>query len=999
MGQKLVVGPLNKGLRNDVTAFNIDNDSFPTLINAYQWRGRVKRKRGTSLLGRLQRYIGTTNGAGTLVVTILPVPIQTGVVSFAVGTDVFIDPGTTADPGTQTLITNSTTGTGTLNRVTGVLTITTSKLNTDVIYYPRQPVLGLEDFVLATNAFPGTIAFDINYAYNISTSDPYAITNISFYKNASTDVTNLPGYAAKTTWTPIWWNGQDYQQFWTVNYAGALWATNGIETPFDTTNIGMPFYGPTTTPALTAAAQVSATTVDFTVAGNNLVVGDFVFANEFVGGSGLNFQSGYVTTAGNTFRVTFPFATIAAGAYTPGILQLLTTQNSTTADLAKDCIRWYDGDPTTGVVPTAFSTGKGWVNYCPPLSQAIYSISNLPAAIYYLVGARIIVPFKDRLLFLGPVVQSSSGSPIYLQDTVIYSQNGTPYYTASYTNTPSAVIDTPVSATNVFHSILVPINQTSTSPAMFEDQTGFGGFISAGVDERLNTVSTSRDALIMGFDTLQIRFIFTGNDISPFEFYLINSELGSSSTFSAINVDKGVITRGSRGFLLTGQTECVRIDSEIPDEVFEFNLQNNGVERVCSQRDYINEWIYFTYPGDQNSFKFPNQTLLYNYRDVSWALIYEAYTTYGSFRRQSGFIWSTVGNTYPTWADWNDPWSAGTSNLFQQEVISGNQQGFILFRDEGTGEGNSLYIQNIAASVITSPDHVLSDDDFIIITGCLGTVGSQVNGKIFKVTNSTQNTFTINPLIASGTYLGGGFITRLYVPYIQTKQFPIAWDMARKTRIGVQQYLLTTTEVGQIALLIFLSQNSSDPYNDGPIVPDLNSQNDSLIYSTVLYTCPESTNLGLTPANINLQSTTAVQQQQTWHRMNTSLIGDTIQIGFTISEDQMFTYTNVNDPSTITAASQATQCVLTCNNEFSVGDLIKITGVLGMTQLNFVESSYNYYQVVSANSTSVTLLVDSTAFTAYISGGIAQRVGLLLQNSEIELHRFIMDISPSQVLA
>ncbi len=55
----------------------------------------------------------------------------------------------------------------------------------------------------------------------------------------------------------------------------------------------------------------------------------------------------------------------------------------------------------------------------------------------------------------------------------------------------------------------------------------------------------------------------------------------------------------------------------------------------------------------------------------------------------------------------------------------------------------------------------------------------------------------------------------------------------------------------------------------------------------MLFTCPESTNLGLTTANINLQMPTAIQQQQIWHRMNTSLIGDTVQIGFTLSDEQM----------------------------------------------------------------------------------------------------------------
>ena len=44
---KIVVGPIPKGLRKDVEPFNIDNSNFPVLLNAYQWRGRVKRKRGT----------------------------------------------------------------------------------------------------------------------------------------------------------------------------------------------------------------------------------------------------------------------------------------------------------------------------------------------------------------------------------------------------------------------------------------------------------------------------------------------------------------------------------------------------------------------------------------------------------------------------------------------------------------------------------------------------------------------------------------------------------------------------------------------------------------------------------------------------------------------------------------------------------------------------------------------------------------------------------------
>jgi len=885
MGEKIIVGPVGKGLRNDVTPFNIDNDSFPVLLNAYQWRGRAKRKRGTSLLGRLQRYIGTTDAGGNLVVTILPIPIASGIVSFTIDSDIFVDPGG-ASP--VALLTNSA-GTGTLNRATGVLTITGSIALTPVIYYPSLPVLGLEDFTLSSQAFPGTIGFDTDYAYNISPVFPYSITDVSFYKNPSADPIALPGYVPKATWTPTTWNGQDYQQFWTVNYQGALWVTNGINVPFTTTNIGMQFK--TITGAVIGAGGPPAI-VTFTIANHGLVEGDFVFINEILGMTGINFQTGYVINTiafpitANTFAVEFPNATIAGVWVSGGIVQYLTNRS----DTSKDCLRWYDGDPTNGVVPPTFIQGNGWVNFAPPLSQSNFSIADLPPAQYYLVGARMIVPFKDRLLFIGPVVQTSAAnSQIYLQDTVIYSQNGTPYYTASYTNTPNAAIDTPASATNVFHPILVPTNQTATSTAYFEDVTGFGGFITAGIDQPILTTGSNGDVLIMGFRTIQTRLVYSGNDIVPFNFFVINSEFGSGSTFSAVNMDKGIISRGERGFIITGQTEVQRIDLETPDEVFQIRLTNNGEERVCSQRDFINEWLYETYPVNDINYKFPTQTLQYNYRDNSWGIFRESYTHYGSFRKRTGFTWATVGSSLssPRWNAWNKPWNSSQSTLLQPIIIAGNQQGFVMIRDGSTDEGNSLCIQNISSGVITCPNHCLNVGDYIVISGALGTIGTQVNGKIFSVSTTTQNTFVLNPPIGTGTYLGGGLIKRMYVPFIQTKQFPVAWGMGRKTRLGPQQYLFTTTEESQIQLLIYLSQNADSPYNAGPIVPLPNSINNSLIYSTVLYTCPESTNLGLTPANVNLNLITAEFQAQTWHRMNTSLIGDTIQIGFTLSDVQM----------------------------------------------------------------------------------------------------------------
>ncbi len=903
MGQKLVVGPFNKGFRNDRTAFNIDNDNFPTLVNAYQWRGRAKRKRGTSKLGRLQRYFQSnikSYNTGSITITLDGLGKGNILTGFSLQSSGNIVPGsvlvrdTTAgisytDPAMNGMLSPS----GTINYATGDITILAAAGHTvraNFLYYPDLPVMGLEDLSLNLNQYPQTLAFDTTYSYQILPNAPYGIYDVSFYKNPPSSA-SLPGYTPKTvfTVTPTTWNGQDYQQFWTVNYQGALWATNGINVPFQTTNIGMQ-YKPILT--VTVVSVGPPAIADLNIIAHGLIVGDFVFINEVSTTTGINFQTGYVIAVidADNVEVEFPNATIANNG-SGGIAQYLTNRSDTTID----SLRWYDGDPTDGNVTSPTLSGeKGWVNFAPPLSKSVFSIADLPPRQYYLVGARAIVPFKDRLLFFGPVIQTSdANSQVYLQDTIIYSQNGTPYYTASFTGDPSL-------STTTYNPILLPVNQTATASAYWEDQTGFGGFISAGVDQPILTVSTNEDVLVVGFDRLQTRVVYSGNDIVPFNFFLINSELGSGSTFSVINLDKGVLTRGNRGFVLTTQVDAQRFDLDIPDQVFQIQLIDNGAERVTAQRDFINEWIYFTYPKNdpsvQVTHKFPNQTLFYNYRDNSFGIFNEAFTTYGQFRKQTGYTWSNIGNTYPTWRDWNDPWNSGTSTLLQTEVIGGNQQGFVVFRADGTGETESLYIESFVANTVTSPNHCLDEGDYITFSGSLGTISSQINGKIFSVTVIDNDTFTINPQIedpfanpptTTGTYFGGGLITRMYVPYIQTKQFPASWDMGRKTRIGFQQYLLSTTANSQIQLLIFLSQNATNPYNTGPIVPDAFSINNGLVYSTILYTCPESTNLGLTPANINLQTPTAIDQEQIWHRINTSLIGDTVQIGFTMSDEQM----------------------------------------------------------------------------------------------------------------
>ena len=908
MGEKIVVGPINKGLRKDREPFVIDNDSFPVLLNAYQWRGRVKRKRGTSLLGRLQRAMPTASignsGASpwsilNIYSTYVPAitrgnaQLKQGTVIITIGSGpgiVFTDQGdgtmTSATPGNSGTI-DYALGDIVLTHTAGAGVASTASFT----YYPDLPVMGIEDFIVASTAYPLTVLFDTVYAYMISNASPYGVYDVSYYKNPAT--ATYTNYVAKSSWTRLVWTGQDYQQFWTINYQGALWATNGVTSPFSATNIGMQYKAIVAT---TVTGGGPPATVNLQITGHGLVVGDFVFVNEVSTTTGINLQTGYVTTVTdvNNVIVTFPNATIATNG-TGGIAQYLTS----TADSAKSGIRWFDGDPTNGsATAPVTNTTKGWVNFAPPLSNSSsFSIGDAPAGQYYLVGCKILFAFKDRLVFFGPVIQTSSASSqIYLEDTIIWSQNGTPYYTASFTNSA-------ISGTTTFNPILVPSNQTATAPAYFEDVAGYGGYLDTGIDQPINSVSANEDILIMGFDTLQTRVVYTGNDLVPFNVFVINSEYGTSNQFSVINMDQGVLSRGSRGYVITSQNNAERFDLSIPDQFYDINLSDNGVNRFCSARDFDNEWCYFTYPSNDlgigsTKYKFPTQTLLFNYRENTWGIFRESYTTYGTFRKATSFTWGTVGQTYPTWGSWNVPWNANQSTLLNPQVLAGNQQGFLMIREGGTAnEGSSLYIQAIASSTITSPGHSLNIGDYIIIYGALGMTG--MNGLIWKVTPVTVDTFTIssdstpeNPL-PTGSYIGGGVIKRAYIPLIQTRQFPVSWEMARKTRLGPQMYLLTKTYNSKINLWIYLSQNSSEAWNDTTIIPDVDSDNTGLIYSAILYTCPESTNLGLTAPNTNLQQLTTIssdgtsanKQSQIWHRVNTGLIGDTVQVGFTMGKE------------------------------------------------------------------------------------------------------------------
>lgn len=861
MPEQIYIGNFAKGLQLDRLPFAIDNDAFPTMFNFYSWRGRAKRKRGTIFLGQLEvqvesvatatppakfqvGQIGVLDGAGDFSGNLISIfgldasaSITPGSFSLSDGTNTYTEPV----PPDHTLI-GMPGGSGTINYATGALTITggapNGVLTGTFSYFPGLPVMGLRSFVssVSTSLYPLLLAFDTVYSYQVNQStSPVFFYNVNYYKSSQ---------------NPFYWSGGDFQQFWTTNYSGALWATNGKAGFNKATG--------------TYVSGSGTTAIVITLSAGTPIVGDYLWFNEW-GSNTINLKTGIITNvAGPNITVTFTASVTASGT---GLVQFLTYSIA-----GQDGIKWYDGDPTNGTGIPA-STGLGWVNFSPPLSATNVSIENLPAAPYYIVGATAILPFKDTLLFFGPIIQTSSGAPITLQDVVLWSWNGTPYYTVDASGMPS----------------LVPINETANVKAYYVDQTGLGGYLSAGISQPIVTVANNEDVLLVGFGGnigRQTRFVYTGNDLFPFNFFSINSELSSSATFSAITLDRGAVTIGQYGIILTTQQSSQRIDLVIPDSVFQIQALNNGAQRVNSARDFYREWIYFSYPVNNSSWKFPTQTFLWNYRDDTWAIQYENFTTHGTYRQQSKNTWASIGQKFKTWAQWREPWNSGSSSAQFPSIVAGNPQGYVIIKGQGTGESVSGTIAAIANALgnteITSTNHCVNVGDYLYFQGALGTTA--INGSIGKVlTTPTANTFVVDIAFPGGTYEGLGQYVRLSQPLIQTKQFNPYWDQGRQAILRVQKYLMDYTDNAQITVNIYLSQDPDDAWNN----PMLNPSPSSLIYSQLLYTCPENQNIGLTASNVNLQMPTADTQFQIWHRLNTSLLGDSVQIGLTLSDAQM----------------------------------------------------------------------------------------------------------------
>ena len=527
---------------------------------------------------------------------------------------------------------------------------------------------------------------------------------------------------------------------------------------------------------------------------------------------------------------------------TPGSLPLMWTTNffnSTTADV--DPLRYYDGTDWTTLNPLITAT------------DTVYT-------------CRCVVPYKNRLLLFntweGTTAAGQKGAKNYPQ-RLRYSEIGDPLI-------------------------------TSSPDAWRTDIKGKGGFIDVTSDEQIVSVEFIKDVLIVKLERSSWKIVYSGNKILPFLFEKINTELGAESTFSLVPFDRGIFSVGNVGILTDDSVNVSRIDQIIPQVVFSIRNADHGPTRVQGIRDFTNEVVYWTFPSSSIDRKFPNQVLVYNYINQTYAIFNDSFTCYGYYQKSSNNIWSYYNQPENTWNNSNFAWNSGVAQARYPDVAAGNQQGFVEQLNQQTGNGISLAINAITPAVagspvvITSQDHNLVDGQFVQFSGIMGTGipnPSTLNGSIYRVQvtdpvtgNVDENLFTLElaptfdqvELLPGGTYIGGGRITVFNNLTILTKVFAPFYEQGGQARLGYIDFLMDRTDSGELACNIFVDEATSISISD-------ELTDDGLLGTKTVLTSPE--NLGLIP----YQAT----QDKIWHRFFVQSIAQNFQLKLSMTDIQM----------------------------------------------------------------------------------------------------------------
>lgn len=485
-----------------------------------------------------------------------------------------------------------------------------------------------------------------------------------------------------------------------------------------------------------------------------------------------------------------------------------------------------------------YFNGAVWASLNPAITAAAGNT---------LQSARILTVFKDRLIALN--TWEGGVGPLNYVNRARYCQIGDPL----------------------------------DATAWRQDIAGKGNAIDAPTKEAIITVEFIKDRLIVYFERSTWELAYTGNQIYPFSWQQINTELGAESTFSVIPFDKLAIGVGNVGIHACNGSNVDRIDQKIPNTIFDIRNDNAGAQRVYGIRDYFSEMLYWTFPNN-STITFPNKIFVYNYPTKTWSFNDDSITCFGYFQPSNSILWNSATVYWSSDVIWN---SGSVSSKFQQ-VVAGNQQGYTFICDTNINTNELvLQINNITLSGVQTSlqviDHNLAQDEYIYIDNAVWLVTPTpppvlppffttlyLNTQIFQVLTVTdKDNFTIGPNASfTGVYQGGGLISRVSQINIKTKQYNFYAQIGRNSFVNKVDFLVDRTTNGQIDVNYYVSTSSDNLL--------LNSANTgSLLGTGTLDTFPYPL--------IPLEATST----RLWHPVYFQAEGEVIQFELTMNSLQM----------------------------------------------------------------------------------------------------------------
>lgn len=754
---RFLIQSFTTGLQRNTQKFQVMEDAFTSLNNAYVWRGSVIKRFGgvhmgygypnaqmAPLFSRLRVQVGTTNGAGVLAgnvgAALGGTHFKVGQ-QFSIGTEIF----TVVNPAAGANQMNSTAAvpapTRTYDLATGAYSFAGAAALTAVYFYPAEPVMGLAQFEIPTINDEPSYAWDTQWAY--------VFTGGAWTRSATTAGA-----------IPVAWHGSNSDFFWAVNWRGI---TDDV---------------------------------------NNFFVTNYFVVNPNGAGAAID-----------------------------------------------DPIWSFNG--TNWIAHTGLALNPNGFFFLPN-GGALYAGP-------FIQTARIIANFKDRLVLLNTIENANGGglgTNRQYVNRARYSHNGSPFSVTAWYE-PNQVD----AAGNVASG---------------------AGFIDAPTTETIVSAQFIKDRLIVFFEASTWELAYTGNQVLPFVWQKINTELGSESLLSSIPFDKQILTMSNVGVHACNGANVERIDNKIPDEVFDIRNRAEGVKRVAGIRDYFREVVYWSFPDSQQNAveSYPNKVLLYNYRNDTWAFNDDCITVFGYYEQQQGLTWA---NANLPWFQANMAWQAGVLQSNFRQIIAGNQQGFVFIvatnitRNAAVMQITRIY--DIALSggylAVQIIDHTLAVGDYLLFENFTAPSDVTLNGTILQVIDfidpitmvaskdwvrfALPLTYLVEP------YVGGATATRVSIINIASKQWNPYLPQGQGCFIQRIDFAVQNTPSTEITVDYAPSSTALSMIQAG--------QAQNSILGTGVLECFAYNNL-------------EVQQETLWHPVYFQTQGEFIQIVMSWTNDQ-----------------------------------------------------------------------------------------------------------------